>query len=53
MRARLAGPRGEAPVVVGSEEEMRARLAGKAGAIGYLSRKMIDESVRVLQVQVQ
>jgi len=51
MRARLAGIRGEAPVVLGSEEEMRARVAGTAGAIGYLSRKMIDESVTVLQVQ--
>jgi ABC-type phosphate transport system substrate-binding protein len=51
MRAKLAGRRGEAPVVVGSEEEMRARVAGTAGAIGYLSPKMIDESVRVLQVQ--
>ena len=52
MRARVAGPRGEAaPVVVGSEAEMRARVAGTAGAIGYLSRKMIDESVTVLQVQ--
>jgi len=51
MRARLAGARGEAPVVVGSEEEMRAKLAGTAGAIGYLTRKMIDESVAVLPVE--
>ncbi|MGH8474048.1 MAG: hypothetical protein ACREVJ_16730, partial [Gammaproteobacteria bacterium] len=51
MRARVAGTRGEAPVVVGSEEEMRTRVAGTSGAIGYLSRKMIDESVTVLPVQ--
>ena len=51
MRARLAGTRGEAPVVVASEEEMRTRVAGTDGAIGYLSRTMIDESVTVLPVQ--
>ncbi|MGH8487535.1 MAG: hypothetical protein ACREXS_01330 [Gammaproteobacteria bacterium] len=51
MRARLAGTRGEAPVIVGNEAEMRARLAGTAGAIGYLTRKMIDESIAVLPVQ--
>ncbi|MGH8473458.1 MAG: hypothetical protein ACREVJ_13600, partial [Gammaproteobacteria bacterium] len=45
MRARVAGASGEAPVVVDSEEEMRTRVAGTSGAIGYLSRKMIDESV--------
>jgi hypothetical protein len=36
-------------VVVGSEEEMREKLAQNAGAIGYLSREMIDKRVRVLQ----
>ncbi|MGH8543892.1 MAG: hypothetical protein ACREX3_09750 [Gammaproteobacteria bacterium] len=51
MRTRLAGTRGEAPVVVASEEEMRTRLAGTSGAIGYLTRKMIDESVTVLPVE--
>ncbi|MGH8658110.1 MAG: substrate-binding domain-containing protein [Gammaproteobacteria bacterium] len=51
MRARVAGTRGEAPVVVVSEEEMRTRVAGTSGAIGYLSRKMIDESVTVLPVR--
>ena len=51
MRARVAGIRGEAAVVVGSEEEMRAKVAGTAGAIGYLSRKMIDESVTVVPVE--
>ncbi|MGH8589089.1 MAG: hypothetical protein ACREXX_07055 [Gammaproteobacteria bacterium] len=51
MRARVAGTRGEAPGVVDSEEEMRARVAGTVGAIGYLSRMMINESVTVLQVR--
>ncbi|MGH8507121.1 MAG: hypothetical protein ACREVH_00165 [Gammaproteobacteria bacterium] len=52
MRAKLAGgTRSEAPVVVSNEEEMRARLAGTAGAIGYLSRKMIDESVTILPLE--
>jgi hypothetical protein len=51
MRARVAGTRGEALIVVGGEEEMRARVAGTAGAIGYLSRKMIDESVTALPVE--
>ena len=51
MRARLAGTRSQRPVVVGSEQEMRARVAVTAGAIGYLTRKMIDESVTVLPVE--
>jgi ABC-type phosphate transport system substrate-binding protein len=51
MRARVAGIRGEAAVVVGSEKEMRAKVAGTAGAIGYLSRKMIDESVTAVPVE--
>ncbi len=50
MRTRIAGIDGTRPVVVGSEEQMREKLARNAGAIGYLSRKMIDERVDVLQV---
>jgi ABC-type phosphate transport system substrate-binding protein len=50
MRARIIGIYGARPVVVGSEEEMREKLAKNAGAIGYLSRKMIDERVAVLPV---
>jgi ABC-type phosphate transport system substrate-binding protein len=41
---------GQAPIQVGSEGEMRARVATTPGAIGYLSDEMIDDSVRVLQV---
>ncbi len=51
MRASLAGTRGEAPVVVGSEEEMRQKIATTSGAIGYLTRKMINESVTVLPLE--
>lgn len=50
MRARIIGIYSARPVVVGSEEEMREKLARNAGAIGYLSRKMIDERVAILQV---
>ncbi|MGH8565568.1 MAG: substrate-binding domain-containing protein [Gammaproteobacteria bacterium] len=50
MRARIAGIKIERPVVVGSEEEMREKLARNRGAIGYLSRRMIDERVDILPV---
>ena len=50
MRARIAGTR-QALVEVGSEEEMRQKIATTSGAIGYLSRKMIDESVTVLPLE--
>jgi ABC-type phosphate transport system substrate-binding protein len=50
MRTRIAGIDAARPEVVGSEEEMREKLAQNAGAIGYLSRKMIDGRVGVLQV---
>ena len=50
MRTRIAGIDAARPEVVGSEEELREKLAQNAGAIGYLSRKMIDERIGVLQV---
>ena len=50
MPARIAGIYGARPEVLGSEEEMREKLARNAGAIGYLSRKMIDERVAILPV---
>ena len=50
MRARVAGAVQEA-VVVASEKEMREKVAATSGAIGYLTRTMIDESVRVLPVE--
>jgi ABC-type phosphate transport system substrate-binding protein len=42
---------GQAPETVQTEEEMRARLASTPGAIGYLSRSMVDDSVRVLRIE--
>ena len=42
---------GQAPTEVGSEEEMRQQVAKTPGAIGYLPRSMVDDSVRVLQLQ--
>ncbi len=41
---------GQAPFVVYSEEEMRARIATTPGAIGYLSRTKIDDSVQIVHV---
>ena len=50
MRARIAGTK-QALVELGSEEEMRQKIATTSGAIGYLTRKMIDESVTVLPLE--
>ena len=42
---------GQAPTEVDSEEEMRALVATTAGAIGYLRRSLVNDSVRVLEIQ--
>lgn len=42
---------GQAPIRVNSVEEMLDRVANTPGAIGYLWKTNIDESVDVLQVQ--
>jgi len=42
---------GQAPIEVDSEEEMREAVASTPGAIGYLSREQVDDSVRVLEVR--
>lgn len=42
---------GQAPIRVASTEEMLVRVANTPGAIGYLWRTDIDDSVDVLQVQ--
>lgn len=42
---------GQAPVTIGTELQMRARVASTPGGIGYLPREMVDESVHVLNVQ--
>lgn len=42
---------GQAPETVADEEEMRRRVAGTPGAIGYLSSEMIDDTVHVLTIR--
>jgi ABC-type phosphate transport system substrate-binding protein len=42
---------GQAPIQVDSETEMLKRLKDTPGAIGYLSDSMVDDSVRVLEIQ--
>ena len=39
---------GEEPFQVATEQQMRDRVGSTSGAIGYLSRLMIDETVRVI-----
>lgn len=42
---------GQAPVTVGTELQMKARVAATPGGIGYLPREMVDESVHVLNIR--
>lgn len=42
---------GEEPIKVQSEQQMRAIVGSTSGAIGYLSREMIDDSVQVLPLE--
>ncbi len=42
---------GQAPIKVNSNEEMLAKVASTPGAIGYLWRANINESVNVLQIK--
>ncbi|MCB1800465.1 MAG: hypothetical protein KDI82_02135 [Gammaproteobacteria bacterium] len=42
---------GQSPELVSDAEAMRKAVAGTPGAIGYLPREQIDESVRELQLQ--
>lgn len=42
---------GQAPETVETQEEMRRRVAETPGAIGYLSRPMIDETVHELPLR--
>ena len=37
---------GEEPIILKSEQQMRSVVGSTPGAIGYLSRSMIDESVK-------
>lgn len=42
---------GQAPIKVASHEEMLAKVASTPGAIGYMWRASIDDSVDVIQVK--
>lgn len=42
---------GQAPETVGSETEMRRRVAETPGSIGYLSSEMIDDAVEVITIR--
>ncbi|MFQ5559959.1 MAG: hypothetical protein ACE5FU_05150 [Nitrospinota bacterium] len=42
---------GQAPSLVYSEEEMYEKVATTLGAIGYMKKEKIDDSVRVLVVK--
>jgi len=42
---------GQAPETVRSESEMRHKVATTPGAVGYLPRAMINETVHVLSIQ--
>jgi ABC-type phosphate transport system substrate-binding protein len=47
MRAQLTGA-GFAPTAVMSEEDVLTKVANTPGAIGYISAKLVDSSVKVL-----
>lgn len=42
---------GQAPHEVSSAKEMRAKIASTPGAIGYLPKEMINDSVRLVEVE--
>jgi len=42
---------GQVPETVGSETEMRRKIATTPGAVGYLPSAMIDETVNVLSIR--
>ena len=42
---------GQAPFLANSEEEMRERIANTPGAIGYLKRVNINDSIQILHVE--
>ena len=42
---------GQAPEVLGSEQELRTRIAKTPGAIGYLTKENLDDTVAVLPVE--
>jgi ABC-type phosphate transport system substrate-binding protein len=42
---------GQAPIELDSEQEMLAQVAATPGAIGYLTRRMVNDHVRILPVE--
>ncbi|SFI96818.1 hypothetical protein [Nitrosomonas sp. Nm34] len=42
---------GQAPFLVNSEEEIRTRVASTPGAIGYLKRVNIDDTIQILHIE--
>ncbi len=42
---------GQAPDIIDSVEEMRDKVAEEPGAIGYLPRELVDDRVKILEVQ--
>ncbi|SDW23228.1 hypothetical protein [Nitrosomonas communis] len=42
---------GQAPFLVNSEEEMHRRVGNTPGAIGYLKRVNIDDSIQIVHVE--
>jgi hypothetical protein len=42
---------GQAPTTVLTQPEMRAHVATTTGAIGYLSKEMVDSSVRMVEIR--
>ena len=42
---------GQAPAVLVSEQEMRTRIANTPGAIGYLTKETLDDTVAILPVE--
>ncbi|WP_235039923.1 substrate-binding domain-containing protein [Vreelandella profundi] len=42
---------GQAPNLVSDQEEMRERVATTPGAIGYLEREYLDDSVQVISME--
>jgi ABC-type phosphate transport system substrate-binding protein len=42
---------GQAPTTVSDEEEMKRRVSSTPGAIGYLSRSKVDETVKIATVE--
>lgn len=42
---------GQAPEVLQSEQEMRSRIANTPGAIGYLTKSTLDDTLAILPVE--